>query len=147
MVGGVDHYYIPSNYSGWYIVRDDVPEQKLTYFTEDVSLNNFYFYMAHDFPHWMNSAEHNMPSNIRGELYLVQHKELLARYYLERLSNDMGEIDYVDVNKALVNGYYPTMHYHNGMPFCQRPVDSKIPLQMHKEVQVYNVFSSIIKRQ
>lgn len=136
-VGGVDYHYIPSNYTNWHVVGDQVPEQeKLSYFIEDIGLNAFYVVTNHDFPIWMNSVQYNMPQHIRGELYIFNHKQLLNRYYLERLSNDMGEIAYVDMNKPVVPGYYPMMHHHNGVPLPQRPVDSEVPLHMHKYVQV-----------
>lgn len=136
-IGGVDYYYIPSNYSGWYMVRDEVPEQqKLSYFTEDVGLNSFYTMMSYDFPQWMNSAKYHMPQNIRGEMYLYIHKQMVSRYNLEKLSNDMEEVNYVDVQKPIVPGYYPTMHHHNGLPYPQRPVDYVVPLHAHEEVQV-----------
>lgn len=135
-VGGVDYYYIPSNYTGWHMVGDEVAEQeKLSYFTEDIGLNAFYFILNHDFPLWMKSVQYNMPQHIRGELYMFSHKQLLNRYYLERLSNDMGEIMYVDVNKPVVPGYYPMMHHHNGLPFPQRPADFVVPLHAHRYVQ------------
>ncbi|KAK2586861.1 hypothetical protein KPH14_009799 [Odynerus spinipes] len=134
-VGGVDYHMIHTNYSGWYLVRDNVPEQKLSYFTEDVGLGQFYFMINHDFPYWMNSNKYNLPKDIRGEIYLYGHKQLLVRYYLERLSNDMGEIEYVDFYKPIVTGYYPTMHFPNGVPFPQREVGATIPLHMHKYVE------------
>lgn len=135
-VGGVNYYMIHSNYSGWYLVRNNLPEQKLSYFTEDVGLGQFYFMINHDFPYWMNSVQYKLPTNVRGEMYLFLHKQLLVRYYLERLSNDMGEIDYVDFHQPIVTGYYPTMHHHNGLPFPQRKTDATVPLYMHKYVQV-----------
>ncbi|KMR05257.1 Hexamerin [Lasius niger] len=135
-IGGVDNYYISANYSGWYMTNDQVPEQqKLSYLTEDVGLNTFYLANSHDFPFFMNSVKYNMPQNVRGELYMYIHKQLLDRHYLERLSNDLGEIDYVDVNRPIVPAYYPTMQHPNGMPFPQRPVDHEIPLHAHKDVQ------------
>jgi len=71
-VGGVDYYHIPSNYTGWYVVGDEVPEQqKLSYFLEDIGLNAFYFITNHDFPIWMNSVQYNMP----------QHIQIFYRYY------------------------------------------------------------------
>lgn len=137
-VGGVDHYYVPANYSGWYTVNDHVWEHlKLSYFTEDVGLNAFYVAASHDFPYWMNSAKHHLPQNIRGELYMYMHKQLLVRYYLERLSHNFGEIDYVDVNRP-IPAYYPTMQHPNGMSFPQRPVGFEVPVHMHKDVQVSN---------
>ncbi|XP_012230110.1 arylphorin subunit alpha [Linepithema humile] len=139
-VGGVDVYYIPANYSGWYVIRDEMPEmhEKLNYYTEDIGLNAYYSVVNHDFPLWMNSKRHNLPqlaTTKRGEIYLYIHKEILTRYYLERLSNGMGEIPYVDVNKPIVTGYYPTMHHHNGLSFPQRPANSEIPMREHRNVQ------------
>lgn len=119
------------------MVRDNVPEQqKLSYYIEDIGLSNYYFMSYHDFPWWMKSVEYNMPQNVRGELHMFAHKQMLARYYAERLSNNIGEIDCVDVTKPIRTGYYPTMHHHNGVPFVQRPVDSEIPLHDHYYVQV-----------
>ncbi|KAG7210288.1 hypothetical protein KM043_011832 [Ampulex compressa] len=137
-MGGVNYNIINANYSGWYMHRDNVPDQQLSYFTEDVGLNAYYFLVNHDFPEWMNSAEYNMPKDIRGELYFYGHKQLLVRYYLERLSNDMGEIEHVDIDRRIPVGYYPTMHYQNGLPFPQREVMSAVPLKKHDYVRTAN---------
>ncbi|EFN82402.1 Hexamerin [Harpegnathos saltator] len=144
-VGSVDTFYIPTNYTGSYIVRDEVPEnQKLSYYHEDIGLNAYYFMSYHEFPSFMNSVEYNMPQNVRGEMFMYLHKQMLLRYYLERLSNNIGEIDYIDVNKPIVTGYYPSMHYHNGVPFIQRPVNSEIPLHVHRYVQALQDFHTRI---
>lgn len=79
-VGGVDYFVIPANYSGWYLTRDDVPEQKLSYFTEDVGLNSFYFLMNHNYPSFMSSKTYNLLGSARGEYYFFTHKQLLTRY-------------------------------------------------------------------
>ncbi|XP_011142759.2 hexamerin [Harpegnathos saltator] len=143
--GGIDTYYIPTNYTGSYIVRDEVPEnQKLSYYHEDIGLNAYYFMSYHEFPPFMNSVEYNMPQHVRGEMFMYLHKQMLLRYYLERLSNNIGEIDYIDVNKPIVTGYYPSMHYHNGVPFIQRPVNSEIPLHVHRYVQALQDFHTRI---
>ncbi|XP_014471274.1 PREDICTED: hexamerin-like isoform X2 [Dinoponera quadriceps] len=144
-ISGVDTYYIPANYSGWYVVRDETPEQqKLSYYIEDVGLNAYFYLSYHDFPWWMNSVEYHMPEHIRGESFIYNFKQMLTRYYLERLSNDIGEIDYVDVTRPIVTGYYPTMHSHNGVPFIQRPVNSKIPLHNHHYVEALQDFQNRI---
>ncbi|XP_003492869.1 hexamerin [Bombus impatiens] len=134
-VGNVDQYVLLANYSGWYLTRHNVPEQKLNYFTEDVGLNSFYFMINHDFPSFMSSKMLHTPQ-IRGEYYFFSHKQLLTRYYLERLCNDMGEISYVSVNHPIVTGYYPTMQFRNGLPFPQRETGAVVPLHMQKYVQM-----------
>ncbi|KAL6267211.1 hypothetical protein P5V15_000288 [Pogonomyrmex californicus] len=150
-IGGVDYYYIPSNYTNWYVAGDEVSEQQtLNYYLEDIGLNAFYVITNHDFPIWMNSVQYNMPQHLRGELYVFNHKQLLNRYYLERLSHDMGEIKYVDVNKPIVPGYYPMMHHYNGLPIPHRSVNSEVPLHLHKYVQaiqdIHTRISDVIDR-
>lgn len=150
-VGGVDHYTIPSNYSGWYVNRnEEVPEQhKVNYFTEDPGMNSQYFGLIHAFPTWINFAVYNKPSKlVRGEKYLYIHKMLLNRYNLERLSNDMDMVDHVlDVTKPVVTGYYPTMQHYNGLPMPQRPSNSEVPHHLHKEVQVRYFFHRMLQNQ
>ncbi|OAD55591.1 Arylphorin subunit beta [Eufriesea mexicana] len=134
-MSGVDYYTLPSNYSGWYLTRKDVPEQRLNYFTEDVGLSYFYFLINHDFPTFMTANTVHTPQ-IRGEYYFFIHKQLLTRYYLERLSNGLGEVDRVNLNSPVVTGYYPTMHFHNGLSFPQRVTGTTVPLHMQKHVQM-----------
>ncbi|XP_015112041.1 arylphorin subunit alpha [Diachasma alloeum] len=131
--GGTD-VVINSNYTGWYIVHDDT-EDKLSYFTEDVGLNDWYFHLVNDYPCWMTSQNYTLAKEIRGELYYFGHKQLLARYYLERLSNNMGEIETIDWHAPIVTGYYPTMNLPNGLPFVQRPSWTRIPQHMYQLVQ------------
>ncbi|XP_018397198.1 PREDICTED: hexamerin-like [Cyphomyrmex costatus] len=135
-IGNADYYYILSNYTTWHMFENEMPEQqKLSYYLEDIGLSTYYFAMSHNFPMWMNSTHYNMLQHIRGESYMFNHRQMLNRYYLERLSHDIGEITYVDVNKPVVPGYYPTMQHHNGLRFPQRHVGSEVPLHAHKHIQ------------
>lgn len=68
-----------------------------------------------------------MLKEIRGEVYFFGHKQLLARYYLERLSHDMGEIESIDWHEPIVTGYYPTMNHPNGLPFPHRHSWTHVP--------------------
>uniref|UniRef100_A0A1B0D916 Uncharacterized protein n=1 Tax=Phlebotomus papatasi TaxID=29031 RepID=A0A1B0D916_PHLPP len=47
---------IPSNYTGWYV--HTTPDQKVSYFTEDVGLNAYYYYYHMDYPFWMGGKEY-----------------------------------------------------------------------------------------
>lgn len=96
------------------------PEQKVSYFTEDIGLNAWYYYFQADFPYWMGGKEFNLYKDRRGELYLFHHQQLLARYYLERLSNDLGTIPEFTWHAPIKTGYYPDMYYYNGVPFPAR---------------------------
>lgn len=138
-VDGIELYVFPAEYDCWNTINDKSPEQKMNYFTEDVGMNANYFIMFNEFPFWMNSKEYKLPTNIRGELYLFQHKQLLNRYSMERTTNGLGEVDYINLNQPITSGYYPMMHHYNGMPFPQRPANSKIPKEAFKDVQVINI--------
>lgn len=109
---------IPSNYTGWYMHTN--VEQKVSYFTEDIGLNAWYYYLQADFPYWLGGKEFGLYKDRRGELYLFHHQQLLARYYLERLSNDMGRIPEISLEKPIKTGYFPNMYYYNGVQFPAR---------------------------
>ncbi|KAK1123772.1 hypothetical protein K0M31_008467 [Melipona bicolor] len=134
-VGGVEYYVLPTNYSGWYTIRHSQPEQRLNYLTEDVGFNTFYFMINHDHPPFMPASMLHTPQT-RGEYYFFIHKQLLNRYNLERLSHNMGEISYVSVNRPIMTGYYPTMHFRNGVSFSQRKIGTVVPIHMQKHVQM-----------
>jgi len=92
----------------------------MSYFTEDVGINAYYYYYNLYRPFWMNTETYGIHTYQRGEEYYYFHQQLLARYYLERLSNNFGEIGVYDYDDAFETGYYPTMCYQNGLQFPQR---------------------------
>ncbi|XP_022916615.1 hexamerin-1.1-like [Onthophagus taurus] len=112
-------FTIESNYSGWYMNLH--PEQSLSYFMEDIGLNSFYYYYNIHYPFWMDGEEFGLNKDHRGAMYLWVHQQLLARYYLERLSNEFGEIEMMNFDEPIETGYYPSMKYPNGMEFPMRP--------------------------
>lgn len=109
---------IPANYTGWMIHTS--PEQKITYFTEDVGLNAYYYYFNMDYPFWLGGNEFGLKKDRRGELYFFFHQQLLARYYLERLSNGLGKIPEFSFYEPVKTGYYPALRYYNGFDFPSR---------------------------
>lgn len=141
---GYNTYIIPTNYSGWYMSREYDLEHKINYFTEDIGLNAYYFYLRQDNPFWLESEEFGLQKSSRGIDYLYNHKQLLSRYYLERLSNDIGKIEDFDWHNEFYVGYYPTMTYHNGLPMPQRPYWNKFPYYKYKYIKVQ--FNLTIKR-
>ncbi|XP_055611934.1 hexamerin-1.1-like [Uranotaenia lowii] len=117
-VGDVYTGVVHNNYTGWYIHTN--PEQKISYFTEDIGLNTYYYYFHIDYPFWLGGKEFGLYKDRRGELYLYEHQQLLARYYLERLSNDLGHIPEFSWYYPIKTGYYPDMQYYNGHTFPDR---------------------------
>lgn len=115
---------VHANYTGWYM--NVHPEQSLSYFTEDVGVNSFYYYYNLYYPYWMDGQEFNLHYDNRGELFFFIYQQILARFYLERLSNDMGEIDYFNWEVPFETGYTPSMQYPNGLEFPSRPNFAKL---------------------
>jgi hypothetical protein len=122
--GGQEHgnyngYTIRANYSGHYLNLH--PEQSLSYFTEDVGINAFYYYYNIYYPHWLGGQDFDYKHDQRGEQYYYVYQQILARYYLERLSNGFGEIQTFNYEVPFETGYYPSLQYPNGLQFPTRP--------------------------
>lgn len=112
-------YTIHSNYSGYYLNLH--PEQSLSYYLEDVGINAYYYYYNLYYPFWMSSKEYGWSSINRGEQFFVLYQQLVARYYLERLSNGFGEIPFFNWETPVETPYYPSLEYPNGLEFPYRP--------------------------
>ncbi|XP_037029057.1 hexamerin-1.1-like [Bradysia coprophila] len=109
---------IPSNYTD-YLFETNM-ESKLSYFMEDIGLNTYYYYFHMDYPFWMTGKNYLTTTERRGELYLFKHQQILARYYLERLSLGMGTIPTFSWMENIRTGYYPALRYYNGEYFPMR---------------------------
>ncbi|XP_015177945.1 PREDICTED: arylphorin subunit alpha-like [Polistes dominula] len=125
--GNTDHtdtYIIYNNYTDRSYYDEDY---KLDYFMEDFGLNSYYYYFRQIFPFWLNSKEYNIPQEFRGIFYLYIHQQLIARYYLERLSNGLGEIEDFNFQKAFYPGFYSSIMFRNGVVMPQRKSYYNIP--------------------
>lgn len=115
-----DYTYIiwknDTRYYDYFVNKESV----LNYFTEDVGLNAYYYYFNMDYPFWLGKKDLGYDMIYRGEKYLYFHQQLLARYFMERLSNDLGEIGEFDWNYPIDTGYYPKLTYFNGVHFPMR---------------------------
>lgn len=100
---------------------DKFQESRMAYFREDIGLNSFYYYFYMRYPlHVGMKGVFSLDKEPVGELWLWMHQQLLARYYLERISNDMGKIpDFLWI-KGIKNGYWPMLRYKNGLEFSYR---------------------------
>lgn len=119
-----DFYGIKKTDKGVYIIDEMVydrraylnDEDKLRYFTEDIGLNTYYYYFHVDYPFWMkDDVITNKLMIRRWEITMYVYQQILARYYLERLSNGLGEIPVVSWNKDVRKGYWPWLILHNGV--------------------------------
>jgi hypothetical protein len=143
---GYDTYIIPYNYSNYYLSEEYDYEQRLNYFTEDIGLNTYYFFFRNEYPFFLTAEELQAPKNYRGEEYLYGHKLLLNRYFLERLSNDLGHIEDYNYNRPFYPGFKPTMTYPNGLPFPSRPSDSYFPKNKYHQIQEVEEYETRISQ-
>lgn len=112
-------FIIQSNYSGWYMKTND--ETAISYFTEDVSLNTHYHNMHIDYPFWMHGDVFGLNNDKRGEIFYYLHQQMLARYYMERLSNNLGEIPRFSWDWPIETGFMSNLRFANGLNFPSRP--------------------------
>nr|CAD7568049.1 unnamed protein product [Timema californicum] len=113
---------LKSNYTGYWDSERN-PENILAYFTEDVGLNAFNSEWNRLYPSWFNTTEYNVNIDRRGELFIYYQKQLLARYFLERLSNNLGDIPSFEEEYEI--GYFPRLRFNNGQSVTGRQQYSK----------------------
>ncbi|KRT78719.1 hypothetical protein AMK59_6997 [Oryctes borbonicus] len=121
---------IDANYS--ISLNDQDKELRLSYLMEDVGFNAFYYYYNIYYPFWLPKEMMYFRSDKRGEQFYYIMQQILARYYLERLSNGLGEISILDYSVPIRTGYYPSMVYPNGMMFPVRP--NNVWVQMERSM-------------
>lgn len=115
-IGKYDNYTIANSFKG--VFRYNSDDLKLAYYTQDVGLNLYnYLYFA-EYPPYLTQQEYGLSTTVRGELYFYMYQQLIARYQLERLSNNIEKIKIEDLTMP---AYNPNMRYHNGFPFPSRP--------------------------
>lgn len=123
-----DFYGIKKTEKDVYIIDENVydrrvnlnDEDRLRYFTEDIDLNTYYYYFHVDYPFWMRDEMFDKLKVRRFEMTLYVYQQILARYYLERLSVGLGEIKTLSWYKPIRKGYWPWMMLHNGVELRTR---------------------------
>lgn len=73
-----------------------------------------------DYYAYLGGDEFGLKKDRRGEFYLYQLRQFLSRYYLERLSNGLGEIPEVDFWGPIETGYDSSLMFYNGVNFPTR---------------------------
>ncbi|CAH0720330.1 unnamed protein product, partial [Brenthis ino] len=132
-----DRYVVYSNYSDYSSYSGD--EYRISYFVEDIGLNAYYYYFHSYFPFWMDGDLYPTMKERRGEVYYYFYQQLLARYYLERLSNGLGEIPDFSWWHPIKTGYSPYVNYY--WSFVQRPSSYQIPVaKKYEELQLLDTY-------
>lgn len=119
MMKDVKMFYMPVDYT-----RDIYfynKESELSYFTEDVEWNAFWYYFNLQYAPFMNSEMFALNKARRGgEYFYFVIRQILARYYLERLSHGFGEIPEFYFFKEIKHGYDPQLISYNGVGYSYR---------------------------
>nr|8CAN_A Chain A, basic juvenile hormone-suppressible protein 1 [Galleria mellonella]8CAN_B Chain B, basic juvenile hormone-suppressible protein 1 [Galleria mellonella]8CAN_C Chain C, basic juvenile hormone-suppressible protein 1 [Galleria mellonella]8CAN_D Chain D, basic juvenile hormone-suppressible protein 1 [Galleria mellonella]8CAN_E Chain E, basic juvenile hormone-suppressible protein 1 [Galleria mellonella]8CAN_F Chain F, basic juvenile hormone-suppressible protein 1 [Galleria mellonella] len=87
---------------------------RTSYFTEDIDLNTYLYYMHMSYPYWMNEDMYRVNKERRGEAMWYGYQQLQARLRLERLSHHMCDLKPLDLDGTLDEGYWPKILLHTG---------------------------------
>ncbi|XP_017775586.1 PREDICTED: allergen Cr-PI-like [Nicrophorus vespilloides] len=132
--GTYEHEVEHKEKSGYAINADYTKhtEEWMSYFTEDIGMNAFYYYKNIFMPFWLDHECIRFDATKRGEWFHYYHNQILARYYLERLSNGKGKIPTINYEEPTQFEYYPALAYFNGKPFPARPKNAKLNLDVEE---------------
>lgn len=85
------------------------PEHRLWYFREDmgVNLHHWHWHLVYPF----DSANRAIvDKDRRGELFYYMHQQIIARYNLERFSNNLSRVTrFNNLREPIPEGYFPKM--------------------------------------
>ncbi|XP_037937499.1 larval serum protein 1 gamma chain-like [Teleopsis dalmanni] len=95
-------------------------ESYLSYFTEDLDWNAFWYYLNMDYAFFLDGKTFGLNKDRRGEYWIYTLQQIVARYYQERLSHGYGEIPYFSWYHAYEYGYDPELIYYNGVGYTYR---------------------------
>lgn len=107
----------------------------LDYYMSDHELNTAYYNTFISHTPWLGGKDVVKAKVRRGEWFWFLHKQLLSRYYMERLSNGLGEVEELSLDLPVENGFYSGLVYHNGIPFPER--QNHFELKEHREYLDY----------
>lgn len=119
MMKDIKMYWLKHETTDHFGVLND--EAKLNYLTEDFDWNMYWYYSHMRFPFWLDSEEFGFKKEHFGEYFLFNLQQLLARYHLERLSNNMGHCDAFHWEKEVKHGYNPHLVTYGYESFTMRP--------------------------
>ncbi|KAL1123480.1 hypothetical protein AAG570_002560 [Ranatra chinensis] len=96
-------------------------EERLSYFREDVGLNDYLAQMALLYPTWMDTAKYPKVNYFRrGELYYYMVQQVYARYAMERTANFLPKTEMLMWDHPIKVGYNPRTTTPHGRPLLPR---------------------------
>ncbi|XP_005178907.1 arylphorin subunit C223 [Musca domestica] len=118
MMHDVKMFYMPVDYT-----RDVYffnKESELSYFTEDLEWNAFWYYFNMDYAPYLDGKYFGLNKDRRGEYYFYVVRQMLARYYMERMSHGYGEIPEFTFFNEIEYGYDPQLVDYRGVGYSYR---------------------------
>ncbi|XP_046664656.1 hexamerin-like [Homalodisca vitripennis] len=115
-------HYETEQYANQY--QQQYREGQVSYYNEDVYLNQQFAYELIKNPAWFNSQKYHQEKQQyqnNGENFYYFLQQLLARYNLERYSNNMPSVQPFQFNQYIKYGYNPQLQFANGEAVPARP--------------------------
>ncbi|XP_075975560.1 basic juvenile hormone-suppressible protein 1-like [Anticarsia gemmatalis] len=116
-------------------------DDRISYFTEDIDLNTYMYYLHMSYPYWMTDDVYNLNKERRGEVLAYANLQLLARLRLERLGRGMCDIKAIVWDKTLKTGYWPKIRLHTGYEMPVR--GNNMVLVTKDNIKVKNMLDDI----
>lgn len=107
---------INTNFSGWNHLSEDCID-KLDYFRQDIGLNSYYYGIHLLYPFWMSNDELSSIDSNYAEEYYYYHRNLLARYEMEKEHLKQRNIS---TDSKCYDDFIPYLTYENGLLFSTR---------------------------
>lgn len=92
-----------------YTASDLDVEHRLWYFREDIGINLHHWHWHLVYPFEASDAR-IVNKDRRGELFYYMHQQMVARYNMERFSNNLSRVErYNNFREPIPEGYFPKM--------------------------------------
>lgn len=114
---GTKMFWVKADYSDKYEILNN--EYQINYLTEDFDWNLFWYNHFIQYPIFLHEKEFHIEN--RGEYFLYTVQQILARYYSERYSQGLGEIEPFSWYVPTEYGYNPQMVSYSGLSYSYRP--------------------------
>jgi len=142
MMEDVKMWWMPVDYTRDIEFYND--HSKLSYFTEDLGWNAFWYYFNMDYSFALDGKTFGLDKDRRGEYWLHTIQQLLSRYYMERLSHGFGDIPEFSWFSEIEYGYNPELISYNGIGFSYSK--NWWEVQSYGNFEMLNTITNTLKR-
>ncbi|XP_054082818.1 phenoloxidase 2-like [Zeugodacus cucurbitae] len=129
-----------------YTASDLEPEHRLWYFREDLGINlhHWHWHLVYPFEAGDRAI---VNKDRRGELFYYMHQQVVARYNLERFSNNLARVvRFNNLREPIAEGYFPKMDSLVSSRAWPPRVEGTILRDLNRELDQINVDVSDMER-